>query len=63
MITCGHNARIGLLGGVHLSWVDRVEKTQGVATLFYSLRTMNIALLHERTSLTTKVWIQSLSMC
>ena len=40
----------------------RAEKTQGVASLFYGLETMNVASLCGRTSLTTKVRVWSLGM-
>ena len=37
-------------------------RKKGVATQFYVLRTVNITPLFGRTSLTTKVWVQSLGM-
>ena len=50
---------VGLQGYPSVEQIG-VEKTQGVATQFYGLGTMNIAPLHGRTSLTTKVWVRSL---
>ena len=46
-------------GSTPLTSGTGVEK-QGVAPKFYGLGIMNIVPLHERTDLTTRVWIRSL---
>ena len=57
---CRSNARLGLIGEYTSAEWTEVKKTQGITTQFYNLGIINIAPLHERTSLTTKVWVQSL---